>query len=121
MHRQIIAQIDFLRYVSVGQCPATRWSQPGDLKHRPLGRAAPSGASAGMEGAERDSKAARLLGAESLSTSASSVRHNRSPCANRRPIATKALKMLGATMDDIMVDKALRVIIARRSSLSPSI
>ena len=61
-----------------------------------------------MEGAERDSKAARLLGAESLSTSASTVRHNRSPCANRRPIATKALKMLGATMDDIMVDKALR-------------
>ena len=62
-----------------------------------------------MEGAERDSNAARLLGAESLSTSASTVRHNRSPCANRRPIATKALKMLGATMDDIMVDKALRV------------
>ena len=37
------------------------------------------------------------------------ARHARSPCANRRPIATKALRLLGATMDDIMVDKALRV------------
>ena len=56
-----------------------------------------------MAGTSDMGKAARLLGSEAP------VRHRRQSCPpeRRNSISTKALKLLGATMDDLMVNKAL--------------